>query len=49
MELLSEGAASLSNAKKVHDIIEQSYIKAVDFKKINSITNKLISDIKERY
>ena len=48
-ELLSEGAASLLNAKKVHDIIEEYYIKAVDFKKINSITNKLISDIKERY
>ena len=48
-ELLSEGAASLLNAKKVHDIIEEYYIKAIDFKKINSITNKLIADIKERY
>lgn len=43
--LLSEATENLRNAKKVHDRIESFYSDAVNYKKINRITNNLINEI----
>ena len=45
-ELLAEGAKCFRQAKIVHDEIERYYISAVDFEKINGITQKLTDEIK---
>lgn len=42
---LDEAAKNLKKALEIHDEIEKKYIKAMDFKKIKKITDKLISAI----
>lgn len=44
-QLLDEAINNLNRAKSTHDSLEQLYIKAMDYKKLNSITNKIIKDI----
>ncbi|MEG0614532.1 MAG: ATPase [Oscillospiraceae bacterium] len=45
-ELLTEAVFSVQNAKKLHDNLEEFYIKATDFEKVNLITKRIISEIK---
>ena len=49
IELKNEAISSLTNAKKIHDNLENYYINAINFDKINEITNMLISEISARY
>ena len=49
IELKNEAISSLTNAKKIHDNLENYYINAINFDKINDITNMLISEISARY
>ena len=44
-ELLDEAALSLANAKAIHDELEEYYISAMDFDKVNQKAEKLINDI----
>ena len=46
--LSDEAADSMKKAKEIHDILEEYYISAVDFDKINKLTDKLIKEIKKR-
>ncbi len=46
-ELMSEGAKCFRRAGEIHDKIEKYYISAVDFRKIDKITSKLISSIEK--
>ncbi|MCI7498595.1 MAG: hypothetical protein MSA82_04210, partial [Oscillospiraceae bacterium] len=45
-EFQKEAAAALTDAKIIHDKIEEHYISAADFDGLNRLTYKLISDIK---
>ncbi len=49
LELKNEAVSSLINAKKLHDKLETYYISAIDFKKINAITEALASEIAKKY
>lgn len=44
-ELLSEAIINLSKAKAVHDELERTYIKCMNFKGIDKVTGKMIKDI----
>ncbi len=44
-EFLNLAADTLSDAKLVHDKLETLYIKAMDYKKLNEITKRVIADI----
>ncbi len=46
--LSDEAADSMKKAKEIHDILEEYYISAIDFDKINKLTDKLIKEIKKR-
>lgn len=46
---LDEAAKNLKKALEIHDEIEKRYIKAMNFKKIKKITDKLISAILSKY
>ncbi|MGN0653633.1 MAG: ATPase [Oscillospiraceae bacterium] len=46
--LAEEAAYSIKSAKEVHDKIEEYYISAVDFNKINKVTEKLIKEIEKK-
>lgn len=46
--LCKETAVTLDNAKIIHDEIEKYYIEAMDFDKINEITETIFNEIKER-
>lgn len=48
-DLTSEAVLALSNAKDIHDDIEKYYISAMNFDKVNSLTEKLINTIKKKY
>lgn len=48
LEMKAEAAQSVLKAKAVHDELESCYISAVDFKKIDAVTEKLIAEIEER-
>ena len=47
-ELTSEISSTQRTAKAVHDELESYYIKAMDFKRIDCITKRLISEIEKR-
>jgi len=42
---MNQGTKHLAQAKSLHDELEKYYISAMDFSKVNDITNKLIEDI----
>ena len=44
-ECLSEALAALSREKALHDDLEEYYIDAMDFRKLNQYTNKVIKEI----
>ena len=44
--IVNQMVIALADAKAVHDTLESGYIKAMDFKKVNEIADKIISDIK---
>lgn len=48
LEMKAEAVQSILKAKAVHDDLESYYIRAVDFTKIDSITEKLITEIDGR-
>lgn len=48
LEMKAEAVQSLLKAKAVHDDLEEYYIRAVDFKMIDAVTEKLISEIEKR-
>ncbi|MCX7657179.1 MAG: ATPase [Oscillospiraceae bacterium] len=48
-ELKKEAVLSLKNAKKIHDKMEEFYINAVDFEKVNMVAQKIISEIYSKY
>lgn len=43
-----EAAKCMKKAKEIHDKLENFYISAVDFDKINKLTDKLVKEIKKR-
>ena len=45
--LISEASSILSKAKSVHDELEKYYITAIDFNKVNNITDKLIEKLSD--
>lgn len=45
--LISESFSILSKAKSVHDELEKYYITAIDFNKVNNITDKLIEKLSD--
>ena len=47
-ELSEEISKTQRSAKQLHDELESYYIAAMDFKKIDGITERLISEIKDR-
>lgn len=48
-EMKSEAMYSIRRAKDVHDRLEECYIKAMDFGKINSAGEKILRQIEKRY
>jgi hypothetical protein len=46
--MTDEAAKCMKKAKEIHDELENFYISAVDFEKINKLTDKLIKEIKKR-
>lgn len=44
-DFLDESVKILSKAKSVHDELEKYYISAMDFEKVNQITNRMIDEI----
>ncbi|MDR1364117.1 MAG: hypothetical protein LBJ32_00555 [Oscillospiraceae bacterium] len=44
-ELIFEAISSMKKAKKVHDDLEDFYVKAIDFEALNKLTEKIISEI----
>ena len=44
-ELLDEAINNLSKAKSVHDLLEQFYVKSMNYQKLNVITNSLVKNI----
>jgi len=44
-DLVTEAAETLRSAKLVHDEIEKHYISAMDFSKLNALTEQVISEI----
>jgi hypothetical protein len=44
-ELVFEAIANMKKAKEIHDDLENFYIKAMDFDKVNELTEKIISEI----
>ncbi|MDO5125426.1 MAG: ATPase [Ruminococcus sp.] len=48
-DLCKETAYTLENAKIIHDEIEKYYIEAMNFDKINEITENIISEIKSKH
>lgn len=48
-DLIEEAASALLCAKTVHDDIESFYIKAMDFDKVNTITDSIIKEIMLKY
>lgn len=43
-----EAAECIKKAKGIHDELEKFYVSAIDFEKINKLTDKLIKEIKKR-
>ena len=44
-EMLDEAVGKLSNAKKIHDGLEQYYAAAMDFDRLNEAGERLITEI----
>lgn len=49
LEMKSEAMYSIRRAKEAHDRLEECYIRAMDFDKINSAGDKIIRQIEKRY
>lgn len=47
-DLTSEAAVTIRTAKSVHDELESFYIAAMDFSKLNELTEKVIEEIESR-
>lgn len=47
-ELLREAVAVIAEAKRVHDILEEYYINAMDFSLVGKLTEKTVNEIKKR-
>lgn len=48
LDLAGEAAVTIRTAKEVHDELERYYIAAMDFSKLDALTEKLISEIEKR-
>ena len=48
LNIAYEAAKCMKKAKEIHDELEKFYISAIDFEKINKLTDKLIKEIKKR-
>ena len=46
--MADEAAKCMKKAKEIHDELENFYVSAIDFEKINKLTDKLIKEIKKR-
>lgn len=46
--MADEAAECIKKAKEIHDELEKFYVSAIDFEKINKLTDKLIKEIKKR-
>jgi len=46
--MADEAAKCMKKAKEIHDELEKFYVSAIDFEKINKLTDKLIKEIKKR-
>ncbi|MBR6695753.1 MAG: ATPase [Oscillospiraceae bacterium] len=46
--MADEAAECMKKAKEIHDELEKFYVSAIDFEKINKLTDKLIKEIKKR-
>jgi hypothetical protein len=44
-ELIFEAISSMKKAKQIHDVLEDFYVKAIDFEALNKLTEKVISEI----